>query len=75
MENNLTGRSVLQARLHTTLHVQGIGNMGPAVDANSGKLIGALTLTKAPDGLLIAGKGVEVFVPNGNIVSLQLAPI
>lgn len=72
--SDLNGRKVIIARLHTTLHVQGIGQMGPAIDGNSGKVVGALALTKVADGLLVTGKGVEVFIPNGNIISMQLEP-
>jgi hypothetical protein len=74
MDNAYNGRKVSIARLHTILHVPGLGQLGPAVTPDSGKLLGSATLTKVPDGLMFVCKGIEVFVPNGNIISMQLVP-
>jgi hypothetical protein len=71
---NYNDRKVLIARLHTVLHITGIGQVGPAVDQNSGKVKGQMVLTKIPGGLHLKAGDVEVIVPNGNIISMQLAP-
>lgn len=72
-------RKVIHARLHTIIHLPTVGQMGPAIDADSAKVKGAMEITKESDGILIKGKSprgdsFEAFVPNGNIVCLQLAP-
>ena len=43
---NLNGRKVKLARVHALIHVNGVGQIGPAIDANSGKVLGSVELTK-----------------------------
>lgn len=71
---SLNGRDVLLVRLHVPTHVAGIGNVGPAVDKNSGKILGSAVITRVDGGVLFQARGVEAFFPDSNIVSMQLAP-
>lgn len=72
--SSLTGRKVKLVRTHSTVHVIGVGSMGPAIDSNSARVLGALQLTKVEDGVLVKGSTFELFIPNGNIVSMTLEP-
>lgn len=71
--NNPNGRKVVTARTHSPIHVVGVGTLSTPIDANAARNLGAVSMIKVEDGLLIEVKGHEVFVPNGNIISLQLA--
>lgn len=72
--SNLNGRKVSLIRLQSTTHANGIGNLGPTVDENSAKVLGAATLTATSEGVLFATKNVEVLFPWNNIISATLAP-
>lgn len=67
----LNGTKVAIARMHASTHIQGIGTVGPVLDANSGKVLGALALTYFDGGCLVEGKGVRAYIPGGNIISMQ----
>lgn len=76
--SNVNGRSVTIARFHSSIMMEGVGNLSSPVTPISGRdrSGGGLTLTKVEDGLLIEAKnGSSLFIPNGNIQTLQLAPI
>jgi hypothetical protein len=72
--SNLNGRKVKVARVHAIVHVPGVGQLGPAIDENSAKFLGGLSLFKEEDGMLVKGKTFELFIPNGNIISMLLEP-
>jgi hypothetical protein len=71
---NLNGRRVKIARVHALLHVNGVGQIGPVLDANCGKVLGAVELYKVDGGVYLKSKTFEVYVPDGNIISVQFEP-
>lgn len=74
--NKLNGREVKTARVQTLVYIPGVGQLGPALDANSlgkkGK--GSLKLFKVEEGLHLVASNFEAFVPNGNISCLEFMP-
>lgn len=68
---NLNGRKVKLARVHALLHVFGVGQIGPVLDANCGKTMGSVELFKVEGGVYLKGKTFEVYVPDGNLISVQ----
>lgn len=71
--SSLNNRKVTVARTHVPIHFVGIGSITSPITKDSAKHLGALELTKVEGGLLIEAKGESLFVPDGNIVSLQLS--
>lgn len=65
------GREVSIARVHAPIHMARAGNLTSPITNNSGKMLGGLKMVKVLDGLVISLNGEELFVPNGNIQSLQ----
>lgn len=74
--SSLNGREVKLARLHSIMHIPGVGQLGPAIDSNSASKngLGSIKLVKVEDGLQLIGVNWEAFVPNGNIISMQFVP-
>lgn len=73
MSNELPKVAVL--RLHQATHANGLGNLGPVIDKNSGKFVGGLVVEKDAEGVWIRNQQHgDVFIPNGNIQMIQLAP-
>lgn len=71
---SLNGRKVTLARLHSTIHIAGVGQIGPALDRTSK---GQLQLTLCEQGVHAKGKGptginVEFVVPIANCQSIEL---
>ena len=60
--------------MHSTSHVPGIGQIGPVVDANSGKVLGALTLTRTDGGVRCDTVNLTFEVPVGQIQLIVYAP-
>lgn len=66
------------ARLHSAIHVNGFGNLGPLIDKNTLKINSEFVMTKIEEGILITGKDpktskkFEVVIPHGNLQSIQL---
>lgn len=63
----LNGRKVTLVRLAESTHAPGLGSIGPAVDNNSGKMLGAMTMTRTEGGVFCQTKGVSFEIPIGNI--------
>lgn len=72
--SKLNDRLVTIARVHAAVHFQDIGSMASPITTDSGGKKGDLELRKVEGGLLIKSKsrGKEMFVPDGNLQSLQL---
>ena len=70
----LNGRKVKICRLHTVTHAPGLGQIGPSLDANSGKTLGVATLEYFDSGVLFSCKGVEMYIPGGNISGMVFEP-
>ena len=74
--SNVSGRKIALVRMHTTTHVQGIGNLGPILDKNSK---GNLQMTMSEVGILVKGRLlpnplVEFIVPYATVQSIELVP-
>lgn len=76
----LLGRTVLKAQMHGTIHVAGLGQAGPTLDASpTGKLGLSAEITYTDGGVHCKGKGptgvnYEFIVPNAMCMVIQLAP-
>lgn len=77
----LNGRKVKSARLQpgVVVHVgiQGIAQMGPVIDKNSGKTLNSIDITKVEGGIFLIGKDsknneFELFIPDVNFASILL---
>lgn len=77
---SLNGTRVILARLQTTYHIQGLGQVGPGALTEGGtagrKL--SLELTYMDGGVVVRGvsdgKKFQSFIPGGNIVGIDLDP-
>lgn len=72
--STLNGRKVKIARLQTVAHAPGLGQIGPAIDENSGKTLGAAELRYFDGGVLFKCKGCEMYIPGGNVINMVLEP-
>ena len=70
----LNGRKVKVVRMHTVAHAPGLGQIGPAIDANSGKTLGIMELFYYNEGVYFRCKGVEGYIPSGNVSSIVFEP-
>lgn len=70
--SKLNGRLVRIARVHAAVHFEGVGSMTSPITADSAKKKGALELRKVEGGLLLKYGKSEMYVPDGNLQSLQL---
>lgn len=77
---NLNGTRVILARLVTTYHIQGLGQVGPGAlteEGTAGRKL-PLKLTYMDGGVVVRGasegKKFQSFIPGGNIVGLDLDP-
>lgn len=75
--SNVIGRIVTIARFHSAIHFEGVGSLSSPVTPITAKDKGGLVLTKVEGGLLVQAPKLNkaLFVPDGNIQTLQLAPI
>jgi hypothetical protein len=69
---NLIGRSVNMVRLAEVTHVFGLGQIGPAIDANASGAMGVLSLVRSDGGVYVEGKSKDgkplcFEIPIGNI--------
>jgi hypothetical protein len=71
---SLNWRKLKLARLQTVAHAPGLGQIGPAIDANSGKVLGIAELYYYDGGVLFRCKGCEMYIPGGNIINMVLEP-
>jgi len=74
--SKLNGRKVLLVRTHSVVHVPGIGQLKPAIDANSAGLMGQLELEYQDSGCYVScvAKNIYFYISPGNIISMNLAP-
>ena len=71
---DLNGRKCKIVRIHSTVHFNGVGQLGPAIDINSAKLLGSMALTKVEGGVHLKSATLEGFIPDGNIISVEFLP-
>jgi hypothetical protein len=73
----LNGRKVSELRIHQTTMAQGYGNFKNTI-GTSNKTANDTEMTLVEGGILVKSKDsrskqfIEMFIPNGNIVSAQL---
>lgn len=67
------GRTVSLARLHTPIHIPGVGQFGPLLQKEGLKL-GDLEMTLLDNGLFLTVGGKEAFIPLTQIQVLELVP-
>lgn len=69
---SLIGRKVTIARLHATVHLEQAGEVKDVL-TEAGKNNLKFDMTRVEGGLHLVYGGREVFIPDGNIKSLQFA--
>lgn len=71
--SNIVGRTVVNARLHTGYHVQGVGAIPTVLETKTWKK--SLKMVKTETGLLCSVEGLhnqvfEFFIPDTNCIGL-----
>lgn len=70
--SSLNGRKVVVIRLHTSVHIVDVGQLGPAMSGTDLAKKG-IEATKIEGGVNLKGRTFEAFIPDGNISLIQFA--
>lgn len=72
--SKLNGRKIAVARLHSSTHVTGVGNVGPVIEKSKLPLFnkGVISLEYLDGGIFITGKGIrDSLLPAVTVQSLE----